>query len=451
MTNLEICHKIAEEVSKRSGTAYYVGGYVRDLIRGVENKDIDIEIHGITPKCLEEILDSIGERIEIGESFGIYSLKGYDIDIALPRKEHLRGVGHRDFDVFTDPDIGTYQASKRRDFTINALMQNVLTGEIVDHFNGLSDLKNKIIRHIDDKTFIEDPLRVLRSAQFASRFDFHVADETLELCRGISLVHLSKERVMAELQKALLKSQRPSLFFNTLNKMGKLGEWFKEVEDLIDVKQSPKYHPEGDVYTHTMITLDYAVNYREKAKNPLYFMLLCLCHDMGKPVSTEEINGEIHSYRHEIKGIEIIRGFLTRLTGEKALIQYVLNMTEHHMKPFILAVDKSSVKATNKMFFSCTEPLEIIMFSMCDNCLKSDTVEYEHAKTFLLQRLEIFNEYVQRPYVTGDDLVNCGIIPDKNFKTLLKYSHKLRLAGVNKETALKETLKLYETIDKNQQ
>ena len=170
--------KLAEEVKKHGGTAYYVGGYVRDHLLRLENKDIDIEIHGVDVSVLKEILDSLGERVSMGESFGIFALKGYGLDIALPRKEKAVGKGHRDFETFTDPMIGTLEAAKRRDFTVNALMMDVLTGEIVDHFGGREDLTHGILRHVSSETFPEDALRVLRGAQFAARFHCAVAPET---------------------------------------------------------------------------------------------------------------------------------------------------------------------------------------------------------------------------------------------------------------------------------
>ena len=214
--NLQMAQKIAREVELQGGCAYYVGGYVRDLLRGKQNEDIDIEVHGISPKALEGILDSLGERISIGESFGIYALCGYALDIAMPRKEENRGGGHRDFAVYVDPFIGTDGAARRRDFTVNALMQNVLTGEILDPYGGKRDLEEGVIRHVDPNSFPEDPLRVLRAAQFAARFGFRVADETVRLCRGISLAQLPKERILGELNKALLQAERPSVFFEVL-------------------------------------------------------------------------------------------------------------------------------------------------------------------------------------------------------------------------------------------
>ncbi|MBR4073907.1 MAG: tRNA nucleotidyltransferase, partial [Firmicutes bacterium] len=145
--SLQMARQIAERATSLGGRVYFVGGHVRDHLLQKENKDIDIEVHGITPAQLEAILDELGERLSIGESFGIYGLRGYSLDIAMPRKEELRGRGHRDFDIFVAPFIGTEGAAKRRDFTINALMMDVLTGEIVDHYGGQADLNAGILRH----------------------------------------------------------------------------------------------------------------------------------------------------------------------------------------------------------------------------------------------------------------------------------------------------------------
>ena len=242
MNDISIAKEIALKVCNLGGKVYYVGGYVRDKILNIDNKDIDIEVHGITPKQLEEILDSVGKRIEIGESFGIYNLKGYDIDIAMPRKEYVIGSGHKDFDILVDPFIGTYNAAKRRDFTINALMEDVLTGEIIDHFGGVNDLNNKIIRYVNEETFKEDSLRVLRACQFASRFEFDISKETISLCKEMNISKLSKERIEGELKKALLKANKPSIFFDSLRKMNHLNYWFKELSELIDIKQNPCVH-----------------------------------------------------------------------------------------------------------------------------------------------------------------------------------------------------------------
>ena len=193
----EIVKKITEYVNEAGGKVFYVGGCVRDRLLGIENKDVDIEVHGISPEDLYSILEKVGEPLVYGKSFGVFALRGEDIDIAMPRRERAIGKGHRDFVVDVDPFIGTREAARRRDFTINALMENAMTGEIVDHLGGQEDLKAGIIRHIDPATFVEDPLRVLRGAQFAARFGFGIAPDTVSVVdvRGIAVVEDGKTDV----------------------------------------------------------------------------------------------------------------------------------------------------------------------------------------------------------------------------------------------------------------
>ena len=437
---LELVNNIALSVDKAGGRVYFVGGFVRDAIMGNHCKDIDIEVHGISPSELEAILDTFGERIEIGKSFGIYNIKGCSVDIAMPRMEIATGRGHRDFSVEVDPFIGEKKAARRRDFTINSMMKNVLTGEISDPYGGQKDLDMGIIRHVCDDSFAEDPLRVLRAAQFAARFEFAIADETIALCRSMPLDELSAERVFDELCKALVKADKPSLFFENLRAMGKLSQWFPEVEQLIGIQQNAKFHPEGDVWTHTMAVLDDAATRRISAKNPIGLMLSALTHDFGKIICTETVNGVIHAYKHETEGLPIIKQFMERITSEAALIKYVLNMASLHMKPNTTAAHNSSVKATNRMFDESVEPCDLIHLALSDDCGKSALPEYVSSEAFLRERYDIFTEYMSRPYVTGKDLIEAGISPGKNMGTLLRFSHKLRLAGVDKASALKQTL-----------
>ena len=184
-------------------------------------------------------------------------------------------------------------------------MEDVITGEVVDLWNGKKDLNSKIIRHINDSTFIEDPLRVLRACQFASRFDFSIDSKTLKLCKTIDITSLAKERVFEELKKALLKSSKPSIFFNYLYEMDKLDYFFKEIKSLNNIPQPKAYHPEGDVWNHTLLVTDECAKLKTFSSNPLAFMLSGLCHDLGKVTSTKiNDDGKITSIGHDIKGIE---------------------------------------------------------------------------------------------------------------------------------------------------
>ena len=440
MKDLQMARQVAQLVAQQGGRTFFVGGFVRDALLHRENKDVDIEVHGVTPKCLEEILDSLGQRISIGESFGIFNLKGYSLDVAMPRKEQLRGMGHKDFDIFVDPFIGTEGACRRRDFTFNALMQDVLTGEIVDHFGGQEDLKQGILRHVNDESFAEDPLRVLRAAQFAARFGFRVAPETVELCRRMDLKHLPRERIEGELQKALLKADKPSIFFEVLQQMDQLDTWFPELKALIGMEQNPKYHAEGDVWNHTMMVLDQAAALRHKAAQPLWFMLSALTHDFGKAVTTADKDGVLHAYEHEKLGLPLAEAFLRRITAETKLIEYVLNMVKLHMKPNTLAASNSAIKVSNRMFDQSVDPEGLICLALADDRGRITQVPQPSTEGYLYERLEIFRQLMAKPFVQGRDLVEAGLKPDRDFTEILAYAHKLRLAGTEKTNALKQTL-----------
>ncbi len=440
LEDLQMARKVARQVAEKGGRTFFVGGFVRDALLHRENKDVDIEVHGISPKCLEEILDSLGQRISIGESFGIFNLKGYSLDIAMPRKEQLRGMGHKDFDIFVDPFIGTEGACRRRDFTFNALMQDVLTGEIVDHFGGQEDLDKGILRHVNDESFAEDPLRVLRAAQFAARFDFRVAPETVNLCRRMDLRHLPRERIDGELRKALLKAEKPSVFFEVLRQMDQLDVWFPELKALIGLEQNPVYHAEGDVWNHTMMVLDQAAKLRSRVEQPLWFMLAALTHDFGKAVTTADKNGVLHAYEHEKLGLPLAEAFLRRITAETKLIEFVLNLVELHMKPNTLAAANSAVKVSNRMFDQAMDPETLICLALADDRGRITQVPKPSTEEFLNHRLEIFRELMAKPFVQGRDLVEAGLKPDKDFTEILAHAHKLRLAGTPKDNALKQTL-----------
>ena len=436
----ELARLIAERADACGGRAYYVGGCVRDGLGGIEAKDIDIEVHGISYEKLTEILGELGTVREMGASFGVLGLGGSGLDIAMPRKEKATGRGHRDFSVYTDPFIGPEKAALRRDFTINAMMQDVLTGELLDFYGGRQDLEKGIIRHVNSESFAEDPLRVLRAAQFAARFNFSVAEETVELCSGMELSALSRERVLEEMKKALLKAGKPSIFFSVLKEMNQLSFWFPEVEALIGIEQNPRFHPEGDVWNHTMKTLDAAAGLRAGAKEPFYYMLSALCHDFGKVTTTETIDGVIHAYGHETAGEVPVRAFLGRITAENALIKYTVNMVLLHMRPNMLTSLKSSDKAYMRLFDSAVEPSDLLLLAKADYFGSLGNEDYAPLEKKLREELKKYESLMRKPYVKGEDLINAGIEPGPVFKEALDYAHKLRLAGIDKKTALSQTM-----------
>ena len=240
----------------------------------------------------------------VGEAFTVYKL-GHDLDVSMPRRERKSGRGHRAFVIEGDPSMSIVEASRRRDFTINAILKDPLTDEIIDPFDGRRDIEQGVLRAVSAETFAEDSLRVLRAAQFAARFEFRVAPETVELCRGIDLSDLPAERIWGELEKLLLRAQRPSIGIGWLHALGVLEKLFPEILALVDVPQDPEWHPEGDVFVHTRLTVDRA---REMIDELSYarqvtVMLAALAHDFGKPATTEFIDGRLRSRGHESAGV----------------------------------------------------------------------------------------------------------------------------------------------------
>lgn len=436
-----LAKQIAADVAEKGGRVYYVGGLVRDALMNIESKDIDIEVYGVTPQTLREVLADRGEVLEKGASFGVLGLRHSDLDVAMPRKERRTGDGHRDFDVSVDPFMSTKEASMRRDFTINAMMQDVLTGEIVDHWGGRADLANRVIRCVNPETFREDALRVFRAAQFAARLEAQIEDATLALCADIDVMQITHERVFDELCKALLKAKKPSVFFRELRRMDHLKEFFPEVDALIGVEQNPKYHPEGDVFEHTMLVIDAAADLRDRAEQPLGFMLSALMHDLGKIVATEvQEDGRITAYGHEVQGLPLVERQMKRLTNHQKLTAYVLNQSELHMRPNMMARNKSHKKKTRQMFDLSVCPNDLILLARADATGKLDEPYDESYETFLRERLEDYRKIMERPMVMGKDLMEAGLKPGESFKKMVARGRQLHFAGIEKKNALKQIL-----------
>lgn len=329
---------LAQAARVAGGRALLVGGCVRDLLMGQEPKDWDAEVYGIDPNKLRALLDQIGPVNVVGEAFTVYKL-GPDLDVSLPRRERKSGRGHRAFVIEGDPSMSIEDAARRRDFTINAIMEDPLTGEIIDPFHGREDIESGILRAVSLDTFAEDSLRVLRAAQFAARFEFRVHPDTVELSRSIDLSDLPAERIWGEMEKLLLRARRPSIGLGWLHALKAIDQLFPELKMLIDVPQDPEWHPEGDVFVHTRLVTDRA---RELIDDLPYakqvtVMLAAVAHDFGKPATTEFIEGRLRSRGHEEAGIEPATSFLDRLNVH-TLEGYdvrgqVIALVRDHLKP----------------------------------------------------------------------------------------------------------------------
>jgi len=330
--------KLAEAVRAAGGRALLVGGCVRDELMGKQPKDWDLEVYGVAPSRLRELLDQFGRVNVVGEAFTVYKI-GKDLDVSLPRRDRKIGRGHRGFVIEGDPEMAVAAATLRRDFTINAILRDPLTGEILDPQNGREDLQRNVLRAVSLETFAEDSLRVLRAAQFAARFEFRIEPNTVVLCRSIDLSDLPPERIWGEMEKLLLRAQRPSIGLGWLHALGVLDQLFPEIRALIEVPQDPEWHPEGDVFVHTRLVIDRA---RELIEDLPYakqvtIMLAALSHDFGKPATTEFVDGRTRSRGHEEAGVEPTVSFLDRLNihtldGYDVRAQ-VVALVRDHLKP----------------------------------------------------------------------------------------------------------------------
>lgn len=331
--------EIANKIKQAGGNLYLVGGAVRDELLGKTIHDEDYCVTGITAEQFQKLFPEAHIR---GKAFAVFDIDGKEF--AMARTESKQGTGHKEFEIKTDPKITIEEDLSRRDITINAIAKDVLTGEIVDPFNGREDLKNKIIR-ATTKHFKEDPLRVYRVARFSAQLGFDVENETINQMMKLKseLNSLSSERVFTELRKALA-TEKPSIFFEILRKANVLDVHFKEIQDLIGVEQPPKYHPEGDAYNHTMLVLDMASDltkdYEEERKLEIRFSTLV--HDLGKGVTPKEQYP--HHYGHEDAGVDLVGKFGNNIKAPNNWIKCGKTACKEHMRGGIFYKMKPSTK-----------------------------------------------------------------------------------------------------------
>lgn len=433
-----------------------VGGCVRDELMGIEPKDWDLEIYGIEPNRLRELLNSFGEVNAVGEAFTVYKI-GQDLDVALPRRERKIGRGHKGFVVEGDKDMSFKEASKRRDFTINAILQDVLTGEIIDCHNGQEDIKNKILRVVSKDTFAEDSLRVLRAAQFAARFEFEINAETVEICRAIDLTDLPKERIWSELEKLLLKSRKPSIGLQYFYDLNITEQLFPELAALVGVPQEPEWHPEGNVDVHTLMVTDEArklIDDLEYSKQ-VTVMLGALCHDLGKPATTQFFDGRWRSHAHDEAGVEPTISFLDKL-GIFTLDGYdvrkqIVEIVRYHLLPGMFYKSQPGDGAFRRLARKVETDL-LYRVAKADSLgrnpewLPKEKWFKAEAQEWFIERvreLKIEHEPPQK-ILMGRHLIDLGLMPSANFKQILDIVYEKQLDGqiVNLDEAIIEAKKM---------
>lgn len=312
-TEFELARCVVDRVRQAEGRALFVGGWVRDRLAQRPSKDIDIEVYGLDADRLRGVLAELGRVDTVGESFTVYKLG--PLDVSLPRRESKTGRGHRGFTVTGDATLSVVDAARRRDFTINAIAWDPITNEYIDPYHGRDDLARGILRVVDAETFGDDSLRVLRAIQFAARFELTLDPVAQTLCQGIPLDDLPAERIWGEIEKLLMLAARPSVGFELARVLRVIDHLFPELAALVGCEQEPEWHPEGDVWTHTLLVIDQATTRRKGLTYPrqVALMLGAVCHDLGKPATTQFLDGRIRSRNHEEAGVEPTDRLLDRL------------------------------------------------------------------------------------------------------------------------------------------
>lgn len=422
-----VCKVIADS----GGRALVVGGCVRDAVLGTTTKDIDVEVYGIEPSELAAILAKHFRLDLVGQAFGVLKLHDYPIDIAIPRRESKAGLGHKGFDILSDPCMTPEEAASRRDFTINSMALDPMSGEMIDPFGGMSDIRTRILRHTSAK-FVEDPLRVLRGMQFAARLQFTVAPETVTLCRGIDPEGLAQERIFEEWKKLLLLGVRPSFGLEFLRAC----DWirvFPELQALVGCPQEPEWHPEGDVWTHTLHCLDaFAQERIGNEWEDLVVSLAVLCHDFGKPLTTRSENGRIRTIGHEAAGESPTRSFLARMTHQTDLVEAVVCLVMTHLRPKELFDAKVGDAAVRRLARLVGRIDRLVRVARADQ-MGRPPVDFDGfpAGEWLLNKARCLDveRAAPRPIVMGRHLIELGLKPGPDFGRILSRCYDAQIDG----------------------
>jgi tRNA nucleotidyltransferase (CCA-adding enzyme) len=456
---LVLAKDISSSVHALGGQAMIVGGFARDEVlerlghKDIKSKDVDLEIYGIEFNDLRQLLDKFGKVEIVGESFGV--LKINDLDISIPRKDSKTGRSHKDFEVACDPNMSVKEAARRRDFTFNALAMDPQTGEIIDNYGGVEDLKNGLIRATDEELFGDDPLRVLRAAQFSGRFNLEVEPQTKKICQNMDLSNLSAERVGEEWKKLLLKSEVPSRGLNTAKELGIVEKLHPELNAIVDTMQDKEWHPEGNVWNHSTMVVDAAKKLCKEDNldsDQEYTMLLAaLTHDLGKATTTEtRADGHIISHGHEEASVEPAKKFMKSLKVPGETIKKVLPLVKEHLYPTLNKdANESAVRRLSTRLSPATIA-ELVLLAKSDHMGRDLEFDGFPQGSDLLDKAEKLNvkESKPAPYLRGHGkaLIKEGMTPGPLFGHIMNSVYEMQLDGGIKDLsdAKAEALKLWQ-------
>ena len=404
--------ELAKEINKINGSLYIVGGAVRDFFlynRPIEeNSNIDIEVLGVSPEEIEKILTNFGRWKLVGTLYKVYIIE--NLEITLPRSN----------DGF-NPSLKIETSALNRDLTINSLYYNPLTDETIDLYKGKSDLKNKILQYVDRETFLEDPLRLFRTIELAGRMNFKLSQDLKKLIStNFHLIqNVPKERIMGELEKILLNHKKPSKTFRLLDEVGGVDILFPNLYRSKKIIQDEIFHPEGDVFTHTLMTLDIL----EPSERTRELMIALLFHDIGKNI-TQNTKFKGHSRASRDMFLDLIDKF----TDNKRLISSASDLIFYHVSPLILMLNNKVNKITiRKLAVKVNVPklLKVYKADVLGRGRVDNSKELENIQKINSIYYEIKDELT--PLVNGNHLLSWGYKSGKEFKKILNYLYRLQL------------------------
>ena len=425
---------IARAVRDAGGRALVVGGWVRDWIMRRPSKDIDLEVYGVPADRLQGLLAAFGRVNTVGESFTVYKVAG--LDVSLPRRESKVGRGHTGFEVTGHPALSVKEAARRRDFTINAIGWDPLTLQYEDPWNGRRDIEAGVLRAVDPRTFGDDSLRVLRAVQFSARFGFELDPATAALCSRIALDDLPAERIWGEIEKLLLLAERPSQGLALALRLGVIERLFPELHALVGCPQEPDWHPEGDVWVHTLLVVDQArqrIAGLDRAAQTTV-MLGALCHDLGKPPTTAFIDGRIRSLDHEQAGVDPASAVLDRLNIHTMdghdVRRNVLGIVAHHLKPGMF---RQAATVTDGAFRRLAQKVDLELLAIvaradCEG--RGGGFDCSAMEWFLERARELGVQHAPpEPILKGRHLLALGLTPGPRIGQILRQVYEKQLDG----------------------
>ena len=431
--------KIIQAIAEAGGVAYEVGGCVRDQLLGHANKDLDIEVFHLDAATLSKILARFGRVNEVGVSFGVIKLRtahGEDLDFTLPRRESKIGRGHRGFQVEVDHTLSVADAALRRDFTMNAIYRNLHDQTLIDPHGGVGDLEARVLKATSEH-FAEDPLRVLRGMQFASRFNATMSSDTIEMCRSLSHEYssLALERIWNEWHKWATRSKCPSQGLKVLMQCGWI-EHYPELAALTGVQQDPIWHPEGDVWVHTLHVCDAAAVIADRDcladDERVLLMFSALCHDLGKPSTTVLEEGRWRSPSHAWAGVPLADSFLTRIGCPRHFIEIVQPLVAEHLVHVQAEATPRTVRRLSVRLgkANITQLMRLVEADLSGRPPLPATMPESLIR--LMRIAETTNVSKARPdrLVLGRHLIDLGYKPAPWFSSILEKCYQAQLDGV---------------------